>query len=215
MMRGKRAMQPIEDYALIGDCESAALVGRNGSIDWLCWPRFDSAACFAALLGGPEHGRWRIAPLDASPAVRRRYRSGTLILETEFETPQGTVVLVDFMPVGGAVSDVVRMVMGRKGRVRMRMELILRFDYGSSVPWVTRLPEGDGICATAGPDMVVLRSTVPFRGEDLRTVAEFDVAAGETALFELTHAASHVGVPAPIDPIAALDETELYWRQWS
>ena len=144
----------IEDYALIGDCETAALVSRDGSIDWLCWPRFDSGACFAALLGGPEHGRWLIAPKHPAPRITRRYREHTLILETDFETPEGAVTVVDFMPLRGHASDLVRIVIGRRGRVEMRMELILRFDYGAFVPWVTRLEDG-ALRAIAGPDMVV------------------------------------------------------------
>ena len=149
----------IEDYALIGDCESAALVARDGSIDWLCWPRFDSGACFAALLGGPEHGRWQIAPADASARTTRRYREDTLILETDHETADGAVTVLDFMPLRGKASDIVRMVIGRRGQVAMRVELILRFDYGSLVPWVTKIDDGT-LRAVAGPDMVVLRSPV-------------------------------------------------------
>jgi len=141
----------IEDYALIGDCETAALVARDGSIDWLCWPRFDSGACFAALLGGPEHGRWLIAPADGSARSARRYRDDTLILETDFETPGGAVTLIDFMPLRGKASDVIRMVIGRRGQVAMRTELTIRFYYGSLVPWVTRLEDGTR-CAVAGPE---------------------------------------------------------------
>src|SRR5918996_2174394 len=161
----------IEDYALIGDCETAALVGRDGSIDWLCWPRFDSAACFAALLGRPEHGRWKVSPVQGDVQVHRRYRPDTLILETEFETADGAVTLIDFMPVREWESDLVRIVVGRRGRVAMDMELVLRFDYGASVPWVTRLPDGDGIRAVVGPDMVVLHAPVPLQGKDMTTVA--------------------------------------------
>src|SRR5688572_20943935 len=128
----------IEDYALIGDCETAALVGRDGSIDWLCWPRFDSGACFAALLGGPEHGRWLVAPRDPVAVTGRRYRPGTLVLETDFETAEGAVTLIDFMPLRGEASDIVRLVVGRRGRVAMRTELVMRFEYGSIVPWVAR-----------------------------------------------------------------------------
>src|SRR5258708_5053515 len=142
---------PIEDYALIGDCETAALVARDGSIDWLCWPRFDSGACFAALLGDASNGRWRIAPHGAVLGVTRRYRRDTLILETEFETEDGVVVLTDFMPPRGASSHVVRLVEGRRGTVAMAMELVLRFDYGVVVPWVTRRPDG-ALQAVAGPD---------------------------------------------------------------
>src|SRR5690242_19003504 len=144
----------IEDYALIGDCETGALIGRNGSIDWLCWPRFDSGACFAALLGNPEHGRWRIAPAGDVTRVERRYRGDSLILETTFVTDGGEVTVVDFMPPVGTQSELVRMVVGVRGEVAMHVELILRFAYGALVPWVTKLP-GGGLCAIAGPDMVV------------------------------------------------------------
>ncbi len=209
-------MARIEDYALIGDCQTAALVARDGSIDWLCWPRFDSAACFAALLGTPEHGRWRIAPKDSQPKVTRRYRDGTLILETEFGTESGTVALIDFMPVRESVSDLVRLVVGRSGRVAMDMELALRFDYGASVPWVTRLGGGEhGIRAVAGPDMAVLRTPVNLRGVGLKTHATFEVSEGDTVPFVLTHGASHLEAPEPIDPVEALEETEAFWRDWS
>jgi len=204
----------IEDYALIGDCHSAALVGLDGSIDWLCWPRFDSAACFAALLGKAEQGRWRIAPAGVARAVRRRYRGDSLILETEFETADGAVTLVDFMPTRAEHCHLVRMVLGRRGRVPMEMEFILRFDYGASVPWVTRLPGGNGICAIAGPDMAVLRAPLPLEGHDLTTVARFAVGAGERVSFVMTHGPSHLAVPAPLDAERAFRETEAYWHQW-
>src|SRR5687768_15628877 len=168
----------IEDYALIGDCGTAALVGRNGSIDWLCWPRFDSPACFAALLGSRQHGHWQIAPVDPKPRVQRRYQTDTLVLETEFESEEGAVTLVDFMPIGETGSDLVRIVVGRRGTMPMRMELVLRFDYGASVPWVSRLPDGR-LRAIAGPDMVVLSAPVETRGEKLTTVADFEVREGE------------------------------------
>jgi GH15 family glucan-1,4-alpha-glucosidase len=203
----------IEDYALIGDCESAALVGRDGSIDWLCWPRFDSGACFAALLGGAGHGRWRIAPADPSAVVRRRYRGDTLILETEFETPEGIVLVTDFMPVDHARSDLVRVVRGVSGRVAMHEELILRFDYGSVVPWVTRLDDGT-MRAIAGPDMITLRSTVPQHGERLTTVGDFTVGEGDVHTFVLTWSMSHLPPPRPIDPLRALRRTERFWRAW-
>src|SRR5829696_6037145 len=167
----------IEDYALIGDCQTAALVGKDGSIDWLCLPRFDSGACFAALLGTPDHGRWKVAPLGEIRGVRRQYRDDTLVLETEFETADGTVAVIDFMPARDRDPNLVRLVEGRTGRVRMRTELVLRFDYGSVVPWVHRTD--CGISATAGPDTVSVLTPVPLRGENLTTVAEFDVAAGE------------------------------------
>ena len=204
---------PIESYALIGDCETAALVGNDGSIDWLCWPRFDSGACFAALLGEPEHGRWLIGPAGGMLATRRQYREGTMILETDFETPEGRATLIDFMPLRGSCSDLVRMVVGREGRVEMRMELILRFHYGSIVPWVTSL---DGtIQAIAGPDMVVLKTEVPTHGEGLTTVAEFAVAAGQTATFVLTYAPSHLPPPIGVNPEKALRDTETFWREWT
>ena len=149
----------IEDYALIGDCETAALVGRNGSIDWLCWPRFDSGACFAALLGTPDNGLWRIAPVAENARVSRRYRPNTLILETEFATPEGEAVLIDFMPLREHASHVMRLVVGKRGSIRMRSELIIRFDYGASVPWVRRTDNGD-LLAISGPDMLVLRTPV-------------------------------------------------------
>ena len=204
----------IEDYALIGDCHSAALVGRDGSIDWLCWPRFDSAACFAALLGDRQHGRWRIAPAGVELATRRRYRGDTLILETEFETSEGAVTVVDFMPARSQHCNLVRMVLGRRGHVKVEMEFIVRFDYGASVPWVTRLDEGDGIRAIAGPDMVVLRSPIALQGKNLTTVAQFEVAAGERMAFVLTHCPSHLSVPQPLDPERAFRETEVFWQQW-
>lgn len=153
----------IEDYALIGDCTTAALVGRNGSIDWLCWPRFDSNALFAALLGTSEHGRWRISPADPAPRISRAYRDGTLVLETRFDTADGSVALIDFMPVGRASSSIIRLVQGRRGKVRMQLHLALRFEYGTIVPWVTQLEDGSGLSAIAGPNQVVLRSPVPYR----------------------------------------------------
>ena len=203
----------IEDYALIGDCETAALVARDGSIDWLCWPRFDSGACFAALLGGPEHGRWRLAPADPSARVRRQYRGDTLILETEYTSDDGAVTIVDFMPPRGTASDLVRMVVGRRGRVAMRTEVVFRFHYGSAVPWVSRLDDG-ALRAIAGPDMAVLRTNVPLRGEGLTTVGEFSVAAGETVSFVLTYGRSHEPPVPAVDPPTALAETDGFWREW-
>ena len=206
--------QRIEDYALIGDCESGALVGRDGSIDWLCWPRFDSGACFAALLGGPEHGRWRIAPVGEVLRTERRYRGDTLILETRFVTPAGEVALVDFMPPEGTQSEIVRTVVGVRGEVAVHVELILRFGYGALVPWVTRY--GDhGLRAIAGPDMVVLYTDVPLHGENLTSVADFVVREGESRSFTLSWRPSHKETPSPVDPAAALRETEDYWRKWS
>jgi len=203
----------IEDYALLGDCETAALVGRDGSIDWLCWPRFDSCACFAALLGEREHGRWLITTTDKAARISRRYRDDTLILETDFETADGTVTLVDFMPPRGKTSNVVRMIVGRRGRVAMRSEFILRFDYGSLVPWVTRM-EDDGLLAVSGPDMVVLRTPVQLRGKDFTTIGDFTVSAGQTIPFVLTYSASHLSPPVPIDAQKALVDAETFWRRW-
>jgi GH15 family glucan-1,4-alpha-glucosidase len=204
----------IEDYALIGDCHTAALVARDGSIDWLCLPRFDSAACFAALLGEPKHGRWQIAPASDVRAVRRRYRGDTLILETEFSTEQGTVALIDFMPQRGDRPGVIRIVEGRRGRVPMRCELIIRFDYGSIVPWVTRLNDG-GITAIAGPDRLRLRTNVPLRGENFTTVADFEVAAGQHVPFVLTWGPSHKPFWPDLDPEQALRAVEAFWNEWS
>jgi GH15 family glucan-1,4-alpha-glucosidase len=204
----------IEDYALIGDCEAAALVGRNGSIDWLCWPRFDSDACFAALLGGDEHGHWQITPRDREARVTRRYRPNTLILETRFECSEGTVTLVDFMPMHAMNSNVVRLVVGERGRVAMCTEFVLRFGYGAIIPWVTRLDDGT-LRAIAGPDMVVLRTSVHLAGQNMRTVGEFSVAAGETVPFVLSYAPSHAPPPQPLAPTSALEVTEEFWINWS
>jgi GH15 family glucan-1,4-alpha-glucosidase len=205
----------IEDYALISDCKTAALVGRNGSIDWLCWPRFDSNAVFAALLGTSEHGRWRIYPADPTPRVSRAYRDGTLVLETRFETADGRVALIDFMPAGRANSSIIRLVKGLRGKVAMQLHLVLRFDYGITVPWVTQLDDGGGLSAVAGPTQVVLRSPVPLAGRNFATVAEFDVAEGQCVPFVLTQAPSHLPKPRAIDWSAALKETESFWRHWS
>ncbi len=181
----------IEDYALIGDCEAAALVARNGSLDWLCWPRFDSDACFAALLGSEDHGHWLIAPRDRAAGVTRRYRPNTLILETRFECSEGAVTLVDFMPLQATRSSVVRLVVGERGRVTMCTKLVLRFGYGAIVPWVTRHDDGT-LRAIAGPDMVVLRTPVHLTGQNLTTVGEFIVVAGQTVPFVLTYVPSHL-----------------------
>lgn len=209
------AALPIEDYALIGDCTTAALVGRDGGVDWLCWPRFDSAACFAALLGTGEHGRWRIAPQAAEVTVRRAYRDGTMVLETLFETADGLVALIDFMPLGGPNSSLVRLVEGRRGRVVMRFDLRVRFDYGISVPWVTQLSDGSGLSIVAGPNGLTLRSPVALKGEDLATVAEFTVEAGEIVPFVLSYGSSHLPPPDAIDAAAVLASTEQRWRDWS
>jgi GH15 family glucan-1,4-alpha-glucosidase len=204
----------IEDYALIGDCETSALVSRTGSIDWLCWPRFDSSACFAALLGDRNHGRWLIAPKHPQPTIRRRYREHTLILETDFETPEGAVTLIDFMPLRGHASDLARIVIGRRGRVEMHTELILRFYYGAFVPWVTRLDNG-ALRAVAGPDMVLINTPVELEGKDLTTVGEFVVKEGDFVPFVMTFMPSHLPPRSPVNPRKALDDTERFWREWS
>lgn len=204
--------EKIEHYALIGDCETAALVGRNGSIDWLCWPAFDSDACFAAILGTHKNGRWLIAPSDEVTTISRRYRGETLILETRFETKSGIVALIDFMPPRGKASDIVRLVRGVSGTVKMRMELVIRFGFGADIPWVRRIDHS--LLAVAGQDMTVLRTPVEIRGEDLTTVSEFEVKAGETVPFVLTYGPSHLDPPEPIDPEIALQETETFWKEW-
>lgn len=205
----------IEDYALVGDCETAALVGRDGSIDWLCWPRFDSGACFAALLGGPENGRWLIAPKSPTSEVTRRYLKGSLVLITTFKTTTGTVEVVDFMPPRDGIADLVRLVRGVSGRVDMHTEFILRFDYGSVVPWMERLEDGGGLRAIAGPEMVLLRTPVSLLGRDFTTVGEFAVSAGEVVPFVLSHGPSQLPPPRKINPVSALHETEAFWRGWS
>ncbi|MCG6921587.1 MAG: glycoside hydrolase family 15 protein [Acidobacteria bacterium] len=206
---------PIADYALIGNSRTAALVSRDGSIDWMCVPRFDSPACFAALLGRPEHGRWLLAPAEKPGRVERRYRGDSVVLETDYETSEGLVRVVDCMPHQGERCDVTRVVRGLRGRVEMRMELIVRFDYGSIVPWVHR--DEDIWVATAGPDSLRLLSDerVEPRGEDLRTVAEFAVDADQRLPFVLTHYASHEPAPLPIDAEAAIRATERWWTGWS
>jgi GH15 family glucan-1,4-alpha-glucosidase len=204
--------QRIEDYALIGDCETAALVGRNGSIDWLCWPAFDSDACFAAILGTHKNGRWLIAPGEDVTGISRRYLGNTLILETRFETESGTVALIDFMPPRGKASDIVRLVRGISGTVKMRMELVIRFGFGADIPWVRRIDHS--LLAVAGQDMTVLRTPVETRGEDLTTVSDFEVKAGETVPFVLTYGPSHLDPPEPIDPETALQDTEKFWQDW-
>jgi GH15 family glucan-1,4-alpha-glucosidase len=205
----------IEDYALIGDCHSAALVSLDGSIDWLCWPRFDSPACFAALVGTPDNGRWRIAPAETPTRVRRHYRPGTMILETIFETQHGSMALIDFMTAVTGHSSVVRIVEGRSGRVAARLDLALRFEYGSAIPWVTRLEHGTGVRAIAGPDIVVLHSGVQVHGEKFTTVGEFTVTAGQRIAFTLSHGQSHLADPVAPQPDVALDKTEAEWTAWS
>lgn len=204
----------IEDYALIGDCETAALVGRDGSIDWLCWPRFDSGAVFASLLGDADNGRWRIAAKDQAARTSRRYRGDTLILETDIATDEGAVTVIDFMPLRTeGTSHVVRIVRGCRGRVGMCTELMLRFDYGSIVPWVTRIDDGC-IKAIAGPDMAILRTDIALRAEGFAHRAEFTVGAGETVSFVLSYGGSFDPAPTSIEPLIALDQTQKNWLDW-
>ena len=202
---------PIEDYALIGDCETAGLVGRDGSIDWLCLPRFDSDSCFTALLGNQQNGHWLIAPEEAAQ-VSRRYKGDTLILETTFRTSSGSVVLVDFMPPEGDGCVVIRLVFGIVGRMRMRSRIIIRFDYGSTIPWVTRLDDGT-LRAIAGPQMLLLKTPAALRGEDFTTVSEFTVEPGQRIPFVLRHASSYLPTPELPDPFAALHNTERFWAK--
>src|SRR5215831_15386329 len=204
---------PIEDYAVIGDCHTAALVARDGSIDWLCFPRFDSGACFAALLGSEENGRWLLSPTNKIHSVRRRYREDTLVLETDYETEDGAVTLIDCMPPRSKEPDVVRMVVGRRGQVRMRLRLTIRFDYGSIVPWVRRTHKG--IRAIAGADTLVLQTNVDLRGEGLTTIAEFTVSEGERVPFVLLWHPSHELTPSIDDPEDTIVHTERWWREWS
>ena len=212
MVRRPR-LKRIEDYALLGDLQAAALVDRAGSIDWTCFPRFDSGACLAALLGGPEHGRWLLAPAAEIRRSERRYRPDTLILESVHETAEGSVRVIDFMPPRGVAPDIVRIVEGLEGRVRMRSELVVRFDYGRIVPWVRRVGEAE--LAVAGPDALCFRTPAEVHGEDLTSVAEFVLEPGQRVPFVLTWFPSHEQLPSPIDPEVALAETESFWREWA
>jgi GH15 family glucan-1,4-alpha-glucosidase len=211
--KGRAGNAAIGDYGLIGDTHTAALVGRDGSVDWLCLPRFDAAACFAALLGEPGHGRWRLAPEGDIAAVRRRYRAGTLVLETETATPDGVVRVVDFMPPRVRHPRLVRIVEGVRGSVPMSMEFLVRFDYGSIVPWGHRV-DGD-LRLIAGPDALTLRTPAAIEGRGLATVAEFTVEAGDRVPFVLSWHPSHEPAPVPLDPFAALTDTDAWWRRWS
>jgi GH15 family glucan-1,4-alpha-glucosidase len=204
----------LECYGFISDMHTCALVGLNGSIDWLCLPRADSNAVFAVLLGNERNGNWRIAPEEEPVRSRHAYRTDTLILETEFETGSGVVRVVDCMSPNGPHRHVVRVVEGVRGEVAMKMSLIIRMDYGRTVPWVRHAPDG-GVCAVAGPDGVMLRTPIETRGEDLSTVATFTVKAGEKYPFVLTWYPSHLPAPEPIDPFDALKKTEAYWTEWS
>lgn len=204
---------PIEDYGIIGDCQAAALVGKDGSIDWLCLPTFDSAACFAALLGTPENGRWKLAPRQEIQQVTRRYLGHTLILETTFETESGSVAIIDFMPIGESLPHVIRIIEGKAGTVNLRMELVIRFDYGNIVPWV-KCNDG-GISAIGGPDALHLRSPLKTHGENLKTVVEFTVNAGEKIPFTLSYHRSYTPLPKKLDCEQVLQKTRDWWEDWS
>jgi GH15 family glucan-1,4-alpha-glucosidase len=203
----------IEDYGVIGDCHTVALISRDGSLDCFCVPRFDSGACFAALLGTPRNGRWLLTPRGEVRERRRRYLPGTLVLETEYETPTGTAAVLDFMPIRDRQPHLVRVVEGRRGRVEMHTDLIFRFDYGSAVPWVQKI-EG-GLQAVAGPYGLRLQAAVPLRGANWTTVGEFTVAAGERVPFTLTWHPSYEPAPEAIDPFCSLKETQDWWQSWS
>jgi GH15 family glucan-1,4-alpha-glucosidase len=205
---------PIESYGLIGDCQTAALVGHDGSIDWLCWPRFDSDAVFAKLLGDQNNGYWLIGPSSPVTATSRCYRPDTLILETTFETATGRATLIDFMLPRDTSSDLIRIVRGDEGEVAMGMEIMMRFGYGATTPWVTRLKDG-GLRAVAGPDMVVLRTPAAVRSEDFKSVAPFTIAKDGTMAFVLSYGPSHQPMPPPLEPLDALDRCEKFWRDWT
>jgi GH15 family glucan-1,4-alpha-glucosidase len=205
---------PIEDYGMIGDGHTAALVGKNGSIDWLCWPTFDSDACFASLLGGQSNGYWLLTPSKEIKSIRRRYRPDTLILETTFVTAGGQVTLIDFMPPNGSVSHLIRIARCDEGEVPMCMELMLRFGYGAMTPWVTRLDDGT-MRAVAGPDMATLRTPTPFHGENFKTVAMFTLTKGRSVPFVLSYGPSHLELPPPVDAHEALEHCETFWRDWT
>jgi GH15 family glucan-1,4-alpha-glucosidase len=209
---GTAVSTPIEDYALVGDGETAALISRSGSVDWLCWPTFDDDSCFAALLGTAEHGCWQLCPTRAPTGTTRRYQTDTLVLETDFETVDGTVRVIDFMPERRGFSSLVRIVIGLRGSVAMRSELRMRFDYGSLPPWCEAT--ADGAVAKSGPDLVVLRAPVPISIREACQEADFTVGAGERFAFVLSHSTSSQGIPEPIDAEAALMATQTYWRDW-
>lgn len=205
----------IEDYGMIGDCRTCALVSRDGSIDWLCLPRFDSAACMAALLGTEAHGRWRLGSATAGARVSRSYRDGSVVIDTIIETESGRAQVTDFMPVGAGETAIIRIVEGLTGNVEMDLDLTLRFDYGSAVPWVIGLENQSGLQAICGPDRVTLFSSIPLVGEHMMTTARFTVTAGEKQTFCLAHNASHLDIPAPMDAEKALADTMLFWEDWS
>jgi GH15 family glucan-1,4-alpha-glucosidase len=209
----KNTHAPIESYAIIGDCETAALVGLDGSIDWLCWPNFSSDACFARLLGTEDNGRWLLAPADKVEKTTRKYRHHTLILETTFETADFAVMLIDYMPIRDSNSDIVRIVKGIRGSAPMKMEMSLRFNYGATVPWVTR--RHGGIRAIAGPDLVAFRTAAPLTGKGLTTVSEFTVKAGESVDFVMSYGPSHLNMPRAIDVNKSLQGTQEFWEKWA
>jgi GH15 family glucan-1,4-alpha-glucosidase len=208
-------MTHIEDYALVSDLQTAALVSREGSVDWLCFPRFDSGACFAALLGTPDHGRWMLAPRGEAWNAGWRYRPDTLVLETEWETDRGAVRVVDFMPPRGQAPDLIRLVEGVRGEVQMSSELVIRFDYGSILPWVRRVAEGDSRLAVAGPDALCFRTPAETRGENMRTISEFTVCEGDRVPFVLTWYPSNEDPPEPVDADTALEDTVQLWAGWT
>ena len=204
----------IDDYAMIGDCQTAALVSKDGSIDWLCFPRFDSAAVFASLLGSEEHGHWRIAPAEQGFQAERRYRKGTLILETTFTTSTGKATLIDFMPPRDGMASLVRIVAGIEGTVAFDLDLVMRFDYGRSVPWVSRVDEVT-LTAVAGPDLLVLRSSAELHGQDMHTRGRFTVSAGERVPFVMVHQPSHLDLYPALDAEEGLSDTEAFWTDFS
>jgi GH15 family glucan-1,4-alpha-glucosidase len=206
-------VERIEDYGIVGDLQTAALVGRSGSVDWLCFPRFDSSSCFGALLGTPENGRWLIAPDEGGPATSRCYRENTLVLESEWKTSTGRVRVIDFMPPRGNAPDIVRIVEGLEGRVEMSTELTIRLDYGSVIPWMQRLDD-ETLLALGGPDGITVRTPVDLEPKEMSHVARFSVRAGERVPFVLTWFPSNERRPMPVDPEAALRDTEAYWREW-
>jgi GH15 family glucan-1,4-alpha-glucosidase len=206
-------VERIEDYGIVGDLQTAALVGRTGSIDWLCFPRFDSSSCFGALLGAPENGRWLIGPTEGGPADERRYRRNTLVLESEWTTPTGRVRVIDFMPPRQRAPDIVRIVEGLAGSVEMHTELMIRLDYGSVTPWVQRLDD-DTLLAVGGPDGITIRTPIDLEPQGMSHIARFDVRAGERVPFVLTWFPSNEPIPTPVDPELALRETQSYWREW-
>src|SRR5437588_4984478 len=214
-LRMKNEQTKIEDYAFLSDTQTSALVSRDGCVDWLCFPRFDSGACFASLLGTRDNGHWRFWPKEKTVTTSRRYRGNTLILETEIETKSGAVRLIDFMPPRGENPDIIRIVEGIRGKVPMQMELIIRFDYGQIVPWVRKRKQHDGLEAIAGPDGLILRTPLETCGKDLTTVAEFTVAKGDRVPFVLTWFASHLEPPRKIHADHALRDTEVFWSDWA